>query len=470
MAEAGAVDATEAPEPPAPAPPPKGKLRGRLVRGTVFEIGGYGLQQIIRLGSNLILTRLLYPQAFGLASIVYTLIAGLTLIAETGFGPCVIQSKRGDEPDFLNTVFTIQAVRGVVLAALMVVLAKPTSWFYREPQLENLIYLGSLQLLLNGLHATSIMTLRRHLRFGWNNALDLGQQIINVGVMLAIAVRHPIPAALVLGSIVGTVCYCIATHLLPVPYRNRFKWDREAARELGTFGRWVVGSNAAAFLGGQSDRILLGRFLGAAWLGVYGVAANLTEAIGSLTLRMTGGIIYPAISQIVRDKDRDLPEFYYRLRIRLDLLAMCGSGFLAGVGPWVIHALWDERYVNAGWVIQILCVRVALSYMFMQPEWCLISHGFTRYSFWRSTTRLVANIIFVPIGWHLAGATGVIWATAASELSAGLPVVPKAHALGFFRVKRELVPVFLFAVALLLGRGVAHLLPAVHLHLHLHHH
>ncbi len=468
---AGSVDATGAAEPAAPAPAPqKGRLRGRLMRGTIFEVGGYGLQQVIRLGSNLILTRLLYPQAFGLASIVYTVITGLALIAETGFGPCVIQSKRGDDADFLNTVFTIHALRGVTLTLLMVGLAKPTAWFYREPQLENLIYLGSLQLLFNGLHATSIMTLRRHLKFGWNNALDLGQQIINIGVMMAIAVRHPVPAALVLGSIVGTVCYGVATHLLPVGYRNRFKWDKEAARELGQFGRWVVGSNAAAFLGGQSDRILLGRFLGAAWLGVYGVALNLTEAINSLILRVTSGLIYPALSQVTRDQSHDVSDFYYKVRLRLDLLAMTATGFLAGVGWWIIHALWDERYDAAGWIIQILCVRVALTCIFMQPEWCLISHGFTRYSFWRSIVRLIANIAFVPIGWKLGGAVGVIWGTTAAEFAAGLAVVPRAYAMGYFRLRREVLPVLIFAVAYLLGRGVGHLLPAVRLHLHLHRH
>ncbi|HEY6478063.1 MAG TPA: polysaccharide biosynthesis protein, partial [Polyangia bacterium] len=63
---------------PAPGLPPakakKGHLRERLLRGSLFEIGGYGAQQVIRLGSNLILTRLLFPAAFGLASIVFVLL------------------------------------------------------------------------------------------------------------------------------------------------------------------------------------------------------------------------------------------------------------------------------------------------------------------------------------------------------------------------------------------------------------
>lgn len=467
MPEAESVETTAAAE--TPPVPKKGHLRGRLLRGSIFEIGGYGTQQVIRLGSNLILTRLLFPAAFGLASIVFTLISGLAMIAETGFGPCVIQSKRGDEPDFLNTVFTIQAIRGVTLSVLMVILAKPTAWFYREPQLENLVYLGSLQLLFTGLHATSVMSLRRHLKFGWNNVLDLGQQIVSIIIMLAIARRHPVPAALVLGGIVSTFCYGVATHLLPVGYRNRFKWDKEAAQELGRFGRWVVGSSAAAFLGGQSDRILLGRFLGAAWLGVYGIALNLTDAISTLVFRVITGVLYPGLSEVARDPNRDMPAFYYRTRLRLDLLSMAAPGFLAGIGAWLVHALWDPRYSNAEWIIQILCVRVALIYLITPAEWCLISLGFTRYSFWRSTIRLVSNIILVPIGWHVAGAAGVIWATTASELPTGLAIWPKARSLGFLRFRRELVPIAIFVCAVAMGRGLAHLLPPVHLHLHLRH-
>jgi O-antigen/teichoic acid export membrane protein len=452
-----------------PPPPKKGNLRERLLRGSIFEMGGYGVQQIIRLGSNLILTRLLFPAAFGLTSIVYTVITGLTLIAETGFGHCVIQSKRGDEPNFLNTVFTFHAIRGLALTMLMVAIAKPTAWFYREPQLENLIYIGSIQLLVNGFHATSVMTLRRHLRFGWNNVLDLFQQIISIAVMLLFASRRPVPASLVMGGIVGTFCYGVATHLLPVGYRNRFKWDKEAVQELKAFGRWVVGSNGAAFLGAQSDRILLGRFLGAAWLGVYAVALNLSDAIGALASRMVTSVLYPGLSQVARDKNRDFSEFYYRLRLRLDLLSMSATGFLAGSGAWVVHALWDARYENAGWIIQILCLRTAVGCLITPPEWALIAHGLTRYSFWRSTSRLVANVVLVPIGWWLWGVSGVIWATGVSELVAGLPVWAKARSLNVFKLHRELIPIAIFVIAFAAGRGLVHLLPPVRLHLHLHH-
>lgn len=456
---------------PAPAPHEKGHLRKRMVRGSIYEIGGYGAQQILRLGSNLILTRLLFPAAFGLSVLVFTIMGGLHMIAETGFGQCVIQSKRGDDPDFLDTVFSIHAIRGLVLAVIMVALAKPAAWIFREPDLARLVCIGSLQLLFNGLHATSVMSLRRHLNYGWNNVLDLGQQVISIAVMLAIASVHPVPDALVWGSVVGCFCYGVATHLLPVGYRNRFRrrWDKDAVHELSTFGRWVTGSTAAAFLGAQSDRILLGRFLGAAWLGVYGVALNLSEIINSISWRVTTVVLYPGLSQVARDKTRDFSSFYYRLRLRLDLLSMTGAGFLAGIGPWAVHALWDSRYQSAEWIVQMLCIRVALANLISPPEWALMAQGLTRQSFGRSVIRLVANIVFVPIGWRVWGPIGVIWATIVSELPTGLAVWPHARRLGILKLHRELLSIAILLTAFAAGWGLRHLLPDVRLHLHLHH-
>ncbi len=42
----------------------------RVIRGSIWTIGGHGASQIIRLASNLIISRLLFPEAFGLMALV----------------------------------------------------------------------------------------------------------------------------------------------------------------------------------------------------------------------------------------------------------------------------------------------------------------------------------------------------------------------------------------------------------------
>jgi O-antigen/teichoic acid export membrane protein len=442
--------------------PPETNLRGRMLRSTVFELGGYGAQQVLRLGSNLILTRLLFPAAFGLVSIVSVLIVGLSLLSDLAVQPCIIQSRRGDDPAFLNTAFTIQVIRGSVLTALMLLLAKPVTWFYHEPQLEKLIYLGSLQLLFNGLHSTAVFTLRRWLRLGWINALELAQSVVGISVMIVIAKRGGGVWALAVGNVLGSFFFSAASHFLPVPYRNRFHFDKEASREISHFGRWILGSSTAHFLGSQSDRLLMGRFLNATWLGVYTVALTLSEAAGAVIGRLVSGVMYPVLSQAARTPDGKVAELYYRLRLRLDAFSMSGTGLLAGAGGWIVHVLWDKRYTDAAWILRILCFRVAVSLIVGPSETCLLALGHARYNFKRSVTRLIAAAVCIPLGWYLGGVEGLVWGTVATEATTFFAIWPKMRELGILRYRRELLSIGIFAAAFALGAAVVPWLPMIH--------
>jgi O-antigen/teichoic acid export membrane protein len=429
---------------------------------SLFELGGYGAQQVIRLGSNLILTRLLYPAAFGLVSLVGVLVTGLSLLSDLAVQPCVIQSKRGDDPAFLNTAFTIQAMRGTALALLMIVLAKPAAWFYHEPQLEALTYLGSLQLFFGGLHSTAVFTLRRWLRVGWINALELGQSIVGISIMIVLAKRGAGVWSLSVGTVIGAFFYSGISHLLPVPYRNRFHWDKEASQEISRFGRWVLGSSVATFLGGQSDRILMGKLLSAAWLGIYSIALTLSDAAGSVVGRLVSGVMYPLLSQSARTMGSGVADLYYRLRLKLDTFSMAGTGLLAGAGGWIVHTLWDKRYTDAAWILRILCFRTAIGLLVGPAENCLFSLGHTRYGFQRSFMRLVAAAVCIPVGWKMSGVKGLVWGTVVTEAVAGLAIWPKMYELGILRLRRELLAVAIFAAAFGLGVTILPWLPILH--------
>jgi O-antigen/teichoic acid export membrane protein len=86
--------------------------------------------QALRLGSNIVLAWLLFPEAFGLMLLVNVFMQGLQMFSDIGIGPSIIQNKRGNDPDFLNTAWTIQAIRGFVLWFIACVLAWPIAWIF----------------------------------------------------------------------------------------------------------------------------------------------------------------------------------------------------------------------------------------------------------------------------------------------------------------------------------------------------
>ena len=92
-------------------------LMKRVVKGSVWTLGGYAISQVVRLGNNFLLARLLFPKAFGLMALVYTFLIALQMFSDIGINLSIIQNKRGDDPKFLNTAWTLQVFRGLILWA-----------------------------------------------------------------------------------------------------------------------------------------------------------------------------------------------------------------------------------------------------------------------------------------------------------------------------------------------------------------
>src|SRR5262245_66533122 len=90
-------------------------LKKRVLKAGTWSLVGYGLSQAIRFGSNLLMTRLLVPEMFGVMAIATMLMIGLAMFSDAGLKQNVIQSNRGNDPAFLNTAWMIQILRGVLL-------------------------------------------------------------------------------------------------------------------------------------------------------------------------------------------------------------------------------------------------------------------------------------------------------------------------------------------------------------------
>lgn len=160
----------------------------RALRSMTWLMMKYGGAQGLRLASNLILTRLLYPEAFGLMALVSVVTVGLALFSDIGLGPSIQQNPRGDDPEFLDTAWVIQILRGTGLWLGTCVLALPAAAFYGEPALAYYLPIAGLASVINGFAPTKIETAHRHLLLGRLTALELASQAVGIGGMVILAV------------------------------------------------------------------------------------------------------------------------------------------------------------------------------------------------------------------------------------------------------------------------------------------
>ena len=259
---------------------------------------GFGASQIIRLGFNLIVTRLLYPELFGLISIVFAIVTGLSLFCDAGIEPAVVRDPRGGEPDFLNTAWTMQIIRGFGIAVFCALISWPVSLFYGDRRLLWILPVIGLANLASGFNSTCLLTLRRNMQIRQLVTVEIGTQILSGAVMIVWARVNPTYWALVAGAVSSATIRMAWSHFLMSGRRNRLMWERQAMRELLRFGRWVWVSSILTFLAAQIDRLILGKLVSWQTLGIYGLAAAIAEMRRSLVNALNNDVIYPSNARI----------------------------------------------------------------------------------------------------------------------------------------------------------------------------
>lgn len=408
------------------APPPK-TLKQRVMHAGSWSLGGHVVGQLIRLASNLILTRLLLPEAFGMLAIVIVLMVGFALFSDIGISQNIVRSPRGDDQVFLDTAWTVQIIRGAViwLSATLAALALPVlaslGWLkagtvYADPALPWVIAVYSLTLLVSGFSSTKVSTARRHMRLRPIIKLELISQVLALIVMLPIAFWTHSIWALVAGSLVACVASTLLSHWALKGPINKLAWDRDSVKDLVGFGKWVFVSSILGFMVMNGDRLLLSGMVDAKIMGLYAIASLLIGAVQTVMTMATSNVVYPALSEVARDRPCDLRATSNKFQRLADLFLMAMCGFLIFAGSSIVGLLYDSRYQGAGPLLSWLALGT-IAWRYQVIDQCYMALGKPELVTTINLLRLVVLYVGVPLGFYYYDFWGALSAIVASQFA-----------------------------------------------------
>jgi O-antigen/teichoic acid export membrane protein len=396
-------------------------VTSKAMRGSVWTIAGFGGGQILRLGSNLILTRLLAPEAFGLMALINVFLLCLEMLSDIGVHAAIIHNKRGDDPEFLCTAWTIGVIRGVLLWAVACLIAWPVAVFYNEPRLMLMIPVSGLIVLITGFQTTAMAQHNRHMKLERLTMLQLAAQAINLLVMILLAWQMRSVWALVIGGVVGATVQVTLAHFLLPGIRHRFVLNRDDVREIVRFGKWLFFATAIGYLAGQaSDKLALGKLVDRDTLGVYSMAFMLAQLPSSVVTVLIGRVLYPALAEASRQDCSRFGEKLQRARTAIWpplMLLILGLGFF---GPLTFKLLWDSRYHAAGWMLQLMLAVVWLDGLNCSLNAALLARGDSFASAVQNAISLIIGIPGMIIGYTMFELPGLILGITAGRLCAHL--------------------------------------------------
>ncbi|SPF79483.1 oligosaccharide flippase family protein [Pseudoprimorskyibacter insulae] len=399
-----------------------GSLSARALRSAFVTVGGFGSSQALRLASNLILTRLLFPEAFGLMAMVTTIVVGLSMFSDVGVTPAILQSKRGDDPRFLNTAWTIQAMRGFGLWLAACAAAWPLAWFYDEPQLAQVLPAASFALVIAGFNPTRMDTANRNLLLGRLTALEITAQVIGLIVAVTLAWITGSLWSLVVSGLVSAVALLALTTLYLPGVHNRFDWEKPAAQELISFGKWIFLSTACGFVVNQADKIIFGKYLPLDQFGVYNIGYFLASFPLMLGFMVTRKVLIPIYRETPPEESRANYDKLCRMRRYVTGLLMVLLASFACLGGWLVDLMYDDRYAAAGGVAVLMACMHLPQIVVMTYDQAALAAGDSKRFFALALTRATLMVVALIVGLETAGLIGGIVAQGAAMVLA-YPVV-----------------------------------------------
>ena len=326
-------------------------LEKRALKGTSYVVLFFGLASGLRMVSSVVLTHLFAPSYFGLMTLMTTILVGLNLVTHFGLGDAVIQNPRGEERVFLQTAWTLQVVRGVILWVASIAVAFPAAAFYHERLLLSVLPVLGFTCVISGFSSSGLLLLMRQMGVGRLSFLELLSQFVQLAVTAVWALIHPTIWALVGGRIASELVRTLVSFWIGPRHIVGFAWDRETVRAVVHLGRWILLSTGLTFFAMQSDRLILGRLISWGMLGVYGIAYALSDIPRQIIGAFTTRVGYPFIA---RFSHRSRPEFraiLLKYRGRVLAVGALLLGLMIVSSDQFILRVYDKRYHQAAWMV-----------------------------------------------------------------------------------------------------------------------
>ena len=343
---------------------------------------------LLRIVSTVCLTRLLAPEVYGITGMIMSVFYMINMVTDIGLQAYVVRHQRSDEPDFLSAVFTIHAVRGVILAVIAALLAWPLSQLLTKPEIAAPLAVASLVFVIDGQVSLHQFRALRDGRVQRVTLIDIATTFCQItsAIILAFFLRNV--WAIVLSMIIASLARLWAGYALFPGSRHRFRRDRAIATDFWQFSRVIAVSSTLTLVLTQVDKLAMARILSLGEFGTYVIASSLAGAPQVFAFNYSSAIVYPAAAAAWRE-NRSIADAYYRCWGRFFYLYAFGGGALIGVADLVVRLLYDPRYLPAGLYLSILAVSTALIMVNRSMEAVQVATGRQRVTIEFNIVRLV---------------------------------------------------------------------------------
>jgi len=277
-------------------------LKGKTIRGGLARLSAQGAGFLLRVGSLMVLARLLEPKDFGLVGMVTAFTGVLTLFRDFGLSSAAVQRSTVTEEQ-VSTLFWINMLVGALLGLLAVAMAPFIAVFYHEPRLFKVTIVLAAGFFFNAAGVQHSALLQRQMRFTALSVINIVSLIVGTAIAIGGAKAGygywSLVAMTVTLPIASTIGFWLTAGWVPgMPHRQA------GVRSMIRFGGTVTLNGLVVYVANNFEKILLGRYWGVDALGLYGRAYQLVNIPTDNINSSVGEVAFSALSRLQDDPTR----------------------------------------------------------------------------------------------------------------------------------------------------------------------
>ena len=331
------------------------------IKRIAFGVATLSAARVFQLASSFIaipfLARILTPVDFGLAALALSMVMFFTMIGDAGLGRSLVRVDANDTEAW-SSAFWASVLLMLVLSGIFFLLSWPAAAFFNEPRLLPIMMTLALAPLLMGLAEIPAAALLQKERFQWLAGAEFAAAMAGIVVALVVAFQGGGAWALVwqhlTQRIVKGLVVQFASKLHPRLVLN-FDKLKEHLRFMIDTAAWSM----TMFVNRQADTLIVGKFLGAATLGLYNIAVRIMQLPVSILGGSLHSAIYPRFVKL-REDNKSLRELVLFTTTAQALFAFPPIAAVAAASQAFFTLLLSERWQASGEIFTLLAGAAAI--------------------------------------------------------------------------------------------------------------
>lgn len=385
---------------------PPESLSGTVAWSLKWRLTSQLVREGSRLGVAILLARILTPEQWGIATMALVIAAFVELIPDN-MSVGLVQRTRITEADRSTIFWTVMAM-GIGLAVLGIAASGTIAAWYGEPQVQGLFAAVSVGFAISASTSVPETLLVRKLAY---RALEL-RQIASVLVGGTTAVTLALAGAgpwAIIGNSLATATTSAVLLWWFAKWRPRLIFSRSTLASLGGDGLRVMGTQLLTLTQLYSDKLLIGRYLGAGPLGTYSFATQIMFTPVVNIAYPVQYVLFPVFASIQEDAERLNAAWLRTKRVSVAFMAPVFLTLLV-VAPDLIRTVFGSKWEDSIPILQLLCIA-GVAYSLGTQNWTLLvvrSRTGTLLALTLLTSAVVVGSIALGLMWGIRGVAAML--------------------------------------------------------------